>query len=362
MLITIIVLIGLCLFLSSWYFDRHFLKNLEVNVFLEKQRACLDEEFDLCVEMSNAKWMILPNIQIHIQTPDALLFENKARKNLTFYTSLLFHQKMRRRFRFKATERGFFELKVNFEVADFLGLSHHFFHEKTCSIIIHPTIKQNLPLFQKNSGIQGDTLVQRWIFPDPIFYTGNRPYDRRDAFKEIDWKATARLNEYRTKQHDFTASFQVTLCLLVENSENLYADNPEYIEAAIDFSTALIHQAHQNQEAVSLMTNAVLKTELPSCHYPDSGQNHIIRCMDTLACMTPFQKMTSIRTIQRAYEITEAGNECYFLSHRLSSSLSTALSNFVRKGIKVTLVLYDRQSPTLPKDIELLYLARRDDE
>lgn len=362
MLIIILVLIGSGLFLSSWYFDRHFLKNLEISVFLEKKRASLEEEFDLCVEMSNTKWMILPHIQIHIQTPEALQFQNQKKHHLTFHTSLLFHQKMRRRFRFQATERGYFELKVHFEVADFLGFSHHFFHEKTCAIIIHPTINSHHPLIQKHSGIQGDVLVQRWIFPDPIFYTGNRPYERRDAFKEIDWKAFARLNEYRTKQHDFTASFQATLCLFVENSENLYADNSDYVESAIDFSAALIHQANQKQEAVALMTNAVLKTELPACHYPDSGQNHIIRCMDTLACITPYQKNSSLKMIQRAYEVSEPGNECYFIANQLFPLLLTSLGNFVRKGIKVSLVLYDTHAVCPLKEIDVLSLARRDSE
>lgn len=364
MLIGNLILLGLLLVGFLWYFDQNCLKKLNASIKLDQPRSFINEDFDLILHLTNHKAMILPVIKIRLHLP-AMIVQADAPQNpnktITFMTSLLFYQKLRRRIPLRGLQRGLWEIKAELEFSDFLGLSRQTLtFEEPLRILIHPKIEEEESLVDTQSGTQGDRLVQRWLHPDPIFYTGNRPYLFNDPLKDIDWKASARFQALRTRLHDTTASFQVSLCILAENNENLYADDPQYIEAAVSFAAFVLNDSWQKQCPCGLLTNAVVKADFGPTFRPDSGINHIIRCFDVLACLAGYKHLSTTRTLNQLLQFTESGNDCILICNKLNDAIVSACTSLLRKGIYPTLVLYTVPNDlVLPHGIAVRYLKRR---
>lgn len=335
MLILLIILIVASIFLYERIFAHICLNDFQAELTLDQPRASKNDEFDIILTMQNNGWLILPVIRVHFLYSDNLQCSSRDR----IRTSLLFHQKSRRRISFFGKTRGIHPIRAELDIIDFFGIVKKSVSLEPVSIIIHPEIKE-MELPDSVSGNEGNILVHRWIFPDPIFFTGNHPYTGHEALKEIDWKATARLNELRVKQHDATANFHAVFCLLCENNENLFAENSNYLEKAIVLCASLIHQAAITQSAAGLITNAVMKTEFGSVFRPDNGLNHIIRCYDTLSCLAPYKQKDSTSLFRQIHDFMNAGSLCLIIANQINDEIVNGLIALNQKGIQSVLFLY----------------------
>lgn len=336
MLILLIILIAFLILLYERFFSYTCLDGFQAELLLDQPRSSRYDKFDVILTLKNSGWIILPVIRVHLIYSDSLQCNDQDR----IRTSLLFHQMSRRRISFSGKVRGIHPIRAEIEVNDFFGLTKKSLTLEPVSIIIHPEIKE-MDLPDAVSGTEGDFLVQRWIFPDPIFFTGNRPYTGYEALKEIDWKASARMGTLRVKQHDTTASFNAVFCLLCENNENLYAENSRYLEEAILLCASLIHQAASSQSPVGLITNAVIKTEFGSVFRPDNGLNHIIRCYDTLSCMAPYKQKDSTYLFRQIYDFMTTGSHCVIIANQINDEIYNGLIALGQKGIQSILFLYE---------------------
>lgn len=362
MLILLLILLSGLLFLLAAFFDKHCQDHFTISLKLDQPRAAVNESFDLLLSMQNEKWLILPVVRLHLSLPDTICSENPDKgRSLVLVTSLFSYEKIHSRIALTGTKRGIYEIKAEAELTDFLGFFKQTITLPALSIIIHPPI-YDLASVQGQSGNEGDRLVQRWLYPDPIFFTGSRPYFYQDAMKEIDWKASAKANELRVKQHDTTASLNVVLCILAQNNENLYAENAEYLETAIEAAAALIHEAARNQSPTGLITNCVMKYDFGPTLRPDYGTNHLLRLYDTLAALAPYQRISSTRTLQSINDFLTVGSECFLYCNQISDEIANALYAFSAKGIHTTIFLYEEYADLkLPSSIRVIPLTRRNE-
>ncbi len=362
LILFILFLIG-AIALAVRLFEFRCLHRLEASLIPEVSRACAQEPFDLILTIANMKMMILPVIHLRIELPKDIEVLNEpypSSSMLELSTSLFPYQRVRRRIALRSPQRGLITLKGHLEFTDFLGLTSQTLSFKPISLIVHPAFPAEPIQCKALSGLLGDQPIQRWIHPDPIFYTGSRSYTQQDTMKEIDWKASARLRELRVKQHDGTTDFHVYVALLVENNENLFAENPDYLEDAVTFCAGLIQLAQKNQTALGLISNAVKKADPGPVFRPASAPHHLLCCMDTLAVLSPFKQSSGLRILQQLYSFCQPNDECFLIAHQLTKEILDALSSLEARGILITLVLAVLpESIMLPPKTRLVHLPRR---
>lgn len=346
------------------YFERHCFDRLEAKLFLETPRTTAGEDFDLILSLTNRKRMILPLIRLRLELPKEIR-EPQGKTHQSAYriestTSLLSYQRCRKRIRLHCKQRGIMTIQGELIVSDFFGLTRQTLRFEPLRLIVHPAPQRDWKRPSINSGLLGEKQVRRWLHPDPIFYTQNRPYTWQDPMKDIDWKASARLRELRVKQHDTTADFKVLLCLLTENSGSLFAEDPDYLEAAASFLADVIRQCAKDQTAVGLLSNAVMKADFGSVLRTDSGTHHWLRCLDVLAALAPFKNASTLRTLQKMSGMLRQGDGCFLVTNHISDAILNTLAHLQANGITPVLILYTLpEAAVLPTNIRWIALERR---
>lgn len=203
----LIMLTVLIIFMLNLYFIRFCSSKIKIKVYFDDNRAIEQDEIKLNIEAINRKLLILPVFKINLfidrnlklvdDTEDELEDDDNDYENCYKYTissSLLSYQKMNTSIILKPIKRGYYTISANAILIDLFGFSELKFKVKNmdeADLFVAPRPKNLDELINDSSSLQGNLMVKRWIAPDPIFYSGVRPYDIHDSLKDIDWKATA---------------------------------------------------------------------------------------------------------------------------------------------------------------------------
>ena len=197
----------LIIFILNLYFRRFCSSKIKVKVYFDDNKATEQDEIWLNIEAINKKLLILPIIKINLfidrnlklvdDTEDELDDEDNEYENCFKYTissSLLSYQKMNTSVKLKPLKRGYYTISANMILIDLFGFTELKFKIKNmeeADLFVAPRPKNIDSIIKESTSLQGNLLIKRWIAPDPIFYSGVRPYDIHDSLKDIDWKATA---------------------------------------------------------------------------------------------------------------------------------------------------------------------------
>ena len=355
-ILTALLLAIVLIALFHLRFQRLGAAGLNAQMRLDRSRLKPGEQLTLTFSLDNRKFRILPLVVFQLSYPSLLQLTEPAHpresgsvQTLTLRTSLLPWTKKTRQLHFTALQRGVGEFRMQSELSDWLGIiSVDGPAWPSLAVAVHPQPLVLSAVNPQNRSDQGQQRVRRWILEDPIFFTGVRPYAPGDSLRRIDWKASARLNALHVRQFDPTADPSWVIILLVNPHKALFIDDAHFIDQAASFAATLIRQCLRRQQPAALITNSVIKLRVADTSFCDSSQNHLISCLDLLACVTPYPLQPPLTLFSRAASQLNYRHHCVLFSSEVSTSLQQNLYALSQRGVAVTLVTRDDQAVCLP--------------
>lgn len=369
MTLLFIFVLGLILAqLGRYDFERRGARELTVTLLSDVSRLEPGQTLTLTVILENKKRMSVPHAAVRITFPaileceetDLSLTGESATNAFVLHTTLSGRQKKTRTLQFTAKQRGAGEFRAATTLSDYLNLTQLDGPQAAPRLcVVHPLRQFPAALDASPCGLQGQQSVRRWLYPDPIFYTGVRPYQPQDSSRDIDWRATARYQSFYVKEYDHTSDPAFSIFLILQSIQNLFADDAEFMESAVQFAAAVLDQSQRQQLSAALVTNAVVRFTVADTSACDTSLNHTVSCLDLLACAAPYPLGEPTRLFQRYPQLLDASHHCLFILNSLTDAIREWVMKLCAQGTAVTLVCWTLPDPrTLPARCQALPLRK----
>lgn len=289
MLILLLAGVALAWFIQHMIYKKRWHRRLEVKLSFMDTYAYEGETSYLKQEITNAKRLPLPALEVRFATSRNLEMQGEARENTSIsdlsYQREVFamwgRQKVIRKIPFICRKRGVYDIKRSEIVSYDLLYSFSYYTEceQDTRIYVYPghiDVKRIRLICQ---AISGAVLARRRIYPDPFEFSGIREYQRHDPMNLINWKASARTGNLMVNQQDSTTNMQVIMILDVKDTNILKYEElvEESIRITASLATVLINRGMEfdivsnGMDSIHMKAGAGLAQEL----------NQRLACMET---------------------------------------------------------------------------------
>lgn len=355
--ISTILVIVIILYILGAYWEKISTKNVFLDAYSNKFRINENDKIQLIIEISNKKIVLLPIIKIILNVPSNLKKENyslnsSSNKNTYDYkmiTSLLSFQKVKRRTEFIAVKRGYYLLDdITIELVDLFGISKSYLKfQNKIHFIVHPKPDNLQNLLLESTNMNGEEIVRRWIIPDPILYSGTRQYTLGDSYKDIDWKATAKLGDVHVKKYDYTSDPSIIIFFDVSVYKSMFCIDEEYVEKSIKIMASIINEVNKLNIPIGLSSNAFIKYLNKDMIFPNTGEDHIRNLYDFLACLAPYN-YKKIDYLINKYIVNCLGtNNIILIIYELTIELYDIIYSLIKHNNKIKLIIYKKNDLNL---------------
>ena len=267
----IIGIIGTLVLVLGWvtrYWSRHVFDRVTLARVPSERRTFIGEEIDVEFTMTNAKPLPLPWYEWRFALSEPLTVPGEALgaaavpglKWLHRRGSLGWYQKHRWKFTVKPVERGFHQFgPATLRSADLLGAFPRSIEDDGKEhLIVFPAVSpledRGLPSdrpFGERRG--GDP-----VFEDPLRIAGMREYRPGDPLKRIDWKATARSGDLRSRVYEPSATQQLYLLVNIDTMEHSWEGYlKEELERIVSVTASLAAWAAGARYSVGILANGL---------------------------------------------------------------------------------------------------------
>lgn len=326
------------------------------------KRLEFGEETDLVIEIVNRKPLPLAWLKVEDEFPEELeLLTGRLqassmphRAYLTNVLALRWYERVRRRYRLRASQRGVFTFgPARVRSGDIFGFIVR--EEEmggTDEIVVYPKV---LPLEQLGLPAErplGEARALRRLMEDPLYLMGVRDYAPGDGFRHIHWKATARTGQLQTKVYDPTATLSVLVFLNVETAEMAYYGiDAEVFEFAVSATASIAGYALEAGYPVGLYVNTAIGNSLQAVRLPpDRSPERWTDILETLARITYVRLLRFDDMLRTEAPRLLYGATIIAITAVVTAEIAEALLELRRAGHPVALfVVSDRaRVPELP--------------
>ena len=259
----IVILIGAFLmsYLLNCAYQQQWKIGLDACVEFQKEPAMEGQEAKLTETITNNKWLFLPLLQVGFHIHRNLRFadgENTSVSDQCYKRDIFSvgsYQKITRTIPFYCSKRRYYELdKVELVTRSPLMTRKHY---ETVShpdyFYVYPSIVDDRMLDIPFRKVMGSVLTKRSLYEDPFEFCGIREYQISDPMSKINWKASARSDQWMVNLYGSTAAQEVMLLLDVEDETIWKFD--EIHEEGIRLAASLVSRCIQNGIPVGVRTN-----------------------------------------------------------------------------------------------------------
>lgn len=248
---------------------RYALVALTYRRHLGATRLYWGEETELRVEIVNAKPLPLPWLRIDDAIPASLNMtsqqleedESGTMRRLVTVLSLRWYERVIRRYRIRATQRGVWQLgPAQLRSGDIFGFDiRRLIDETPTTVLVFPRIVPVTALGLPARYPLGDLQTPRRVVEDPLRLMGVREYVQGDNFRHIHWKASARNQSLQTKLFDPSASQPIALFLNINTAEAFHEGYDLTLrEFAITVAASLARHFWLEKKPVGLYSNTLI--------------------------------------------------------------------------------------------------------
>ena len=333
--------------LGAW-FIQHIIyktrwdKKLDVELNFMEPYAYEEDVSYLKQEITNAKNLPLPALEVRFSTSRNLEMQGEARENTSVsdlsYQREVFalwgRQKVIRKIPFVCRKRGVYEIKKSEIVSYNLLYSFYYYteYEQNTKMYVYPKRIDVKRIRLICKAISGAVLAKHKLYPDPFEFSGIREYQRTDPMNLINWKASAKTDSLMVNQQDSTTNMQVTLLLDVEDANILHYEElvEESIRITASLATNLINQG---------MEFDIISNGMDSIHMK-AGAGLTQELNQRLACMDATNVSKEIRETVKEHELRKNNDRIFvFISKNYTENNLKAVEELVAAGNQVIWVL-----------------------
>lgn len=260
---VVVIILGAFLFsfLMTTVYRRFWSENLDVIVDFKEDAVMEGADSELTETISNRKWLFLPMLQVGFETHKNLQFgqeENVSVSDLCYKRDVFSvggYQKITRTIPFHCSKRGFYEI----ESADLITRSplltekFHTAAKQNTYIYGYPKLIENALLDISFQKIMGEITARKNIYEDPFEFRGIREYQPADPMSKINWKASAKSEEWMVNLYGSTNSQDITILLDLEDETAWKYDDIH--EEQIRLAVTMAERFAETGIPVGLITN-----------------------------------------------------------------------------------------------------------
>nr|MBA2681273.1 DUF58 domain-containing protein [Ktedonobacteraceae bacterium] len=247
-----------------WF--RQALRHLIVRQYVDHEHLFFGEKVTLSISVENRKFLPLPWLQVEdaVTPPLTVAYHRDAgvwgmNRDTFMSTWLLWSfQRVTRRYRMNCYARGFHVLgPVRLRTSDPFGwLEREILLPANETLLVYPLIAPLESLGLPEAFPMGERIGPRQLLEDPLWFAGLREYQRGDDLRRIDWKATARAGELRSKLYESTTERHLLILLdtWAYSREKRGVDG-EMQEFGISIAASLATWALEEGYMVGFLTN-----------------------------------------------------------------------------------------------------------
>ncbi|HEX6123255.1 MAG TPA: DUF58 domain-containing protein [Ktedonobacterales bacterium] len=267
--VAALLVLALAFLPELWY--RFGLRALVVRREPETSRVMFGDTVEVPLVVENRKPLPLPWVEIEDEFPDQLPVLGMRllpsikpeRAVLVNSASLWSYERLRRRYRVRAVERGAFRLgPMTVRTSDPFGMLTR--EEKRgvpAHLLVLPLVVPITKFGLTARAPFGEQTSQRRQLEDPLRIAGVRDYAPGDEPRRIHWKATARTAELQSKLYDPSSRHTIMLFLDVQTfTRSLMGYAPALLELAVCAASSVASWALERDYAVGLFSNGTLST------------------------------------------------------------------------------------------------------
>ncbi|GAC1632828.1 MAG: DUF58 domain-containing protein [Ktedonobacteraceae bacterium] len=254
---------------ALWFHNA--LKHLLVRQQVDHEHLFFGEKVTLSISIENRKLLPLPWLQVEdAVTPPLMIVDHQATRlrfinRDTFVSTWLLwsFQRVTRRYRMNCRERGFHVLgPVRLRSSDPFGwLERELLLPANEMLLVYPLIAPLEALGLPDTFPMGERIGPRQLLQDPLWFAGLREYQMGDDPRRIDWKATARAGELRSKLYESTTERHLLILLDTwAYSRKKKGVDVEMQEFAIAVAASLATRALEDGYIVGFLTNCAMVT------------------------------------------------------------------------------------------------------
>jgi uncharacterized protein (DUF58 family) len=351
--------------------DHYALAGVTYTRRLGATRIFVGEETDLWIEIVNAKPLPLAWLGIEDEIPDGIKIAKGhvyrsykwTRFILTNLISLRFYERVRKRYRLRALQRGALDFgPAELRSGDIFGFKKQ---KKVVPdvdwLIVYPKVVPVTALNLPAAHPFGDARTARKISEDPLRIIGTRAYAPGDSPRLIHWKATARRQELQTKVFEPGATRASAVFLNVRTVAERPGYIPEYLELAITAAASVARFLLDAREAVGLYANTSRRGEAALVRLPPSRRpDRWFEILDTLAWINYLATASFERCLQAEATSLPFGAAVIAISAITTENLIAALLDLKRSGHPVTWLSIGKSMPDyVPDELQVYWIGDR---
>ncbi|WP_027964189.1 DUF58 domain-containing protein [Halalkalibacillus halophilus] len=276
----------------SLFYEKHVDDYLSFDFVKPEVKVYQDDEGYIEMDIEQKGIFPLLNARLTIEMDDSISFVdgvNQKRRYVTFVShtfNLMFWEKRRFRFRFKANRRGVSTIRMlKLHLPNVFGFGSIYLtssHIKQQEIVVYPRRQkvENMNLLTPQS--MGNHRAKHSLFDHPSLPVGTRDYQRGDSFNKIHWKATAKEGDLQTKV--FEKSSQINWCFLLNVRSKSSLGAPEQIEEWLEQLAYMTQVATKQGIPFKVYVNITSIDRIPFVHQPEGeGEEHYAQTLEMLA-------------------------------------------------------------------------------
>ena len=248
-LAAVILVLALQLFLA-----KRGLKGISAQIDADKNGAEPGEIITITLTIRNGSLLLRPFIGYEILLHEDMKIEAESGSKTSGSVFLWPRTSVKRKIEVSVPQRGNYRFgHVILKTGDFLGIKEESYDiSELKSVSIYPKRLEGEKISKSTGGILGDMPVRRYIFEDPVLFTGFRDYTGREPMKDISWLQSARTGKLMVRQYDHTSEMSATVVI------DTYGATSEEAETVFSLARDVCMQLDEASIEYSLCMNAAL--------------------------------------------------------------------------------------------------------
>lgn len=341
--IIIIVLILLFVKVQTWIYNRGWDEKLEVSVCFSKRMVEENEEFQVIETVSNNKKLPLPALNVKFSTSKELVVsglsrDDNANVSDNFYYSdvvpAMGYKKVVRKIRCYAKRRGVHRIESLFLSSDNLLLNSgmHCVRENEAEIIVYPAHIKQRGLDYSYDSLLGDVISKLRQLEDPFEFRGLRDYNPGDSMNKINWKASAKTEDYLVNQFNQTEKKSITIVCNLSQATGRFEDR--LMDECLRLTVSLAEDMLSKGFELKLISNGRNLYTEEAVNVPmGSGIGYIDVFNEAVATIDFKLPVKELISFEYADEVFETDTCLVMISFNQDNKLIEKFSNRVERGL-----------------------------
>ena len=345
--------VGLVIIVLGWvarFWSKHLFDRVTLSRETPENRVFIGERLPLHVELSNAKALPLPWFEWRLSLSEELPVEKEqlassavpGMKWLYRRGALGWYHKQAWDFTVVPDRRGYHQVGPgSIKSADLLGaLPRTIEDDRRDSIVVFPEIFTLDELGLPSERPFGERRGGNRVFEDPLRIAGMREYRPGDPLRRIDWKATARSGDLRSRVYEPSATQQLYLLVNIDTMTHVWEGYlRDELERIVSVAASIVVWAAGARYAVGLLANGAFRdADRPMRLPPSRSRDQVSRLLEALAVIQPLTMGDLAGAIQRESGRLPAGSTLVVVASLLPDPLAGVIARLADEGHHVYVI------------------------